>query len=288
VTALATIGLKAGAYFLTGSVGLLSDALESGVNLVAAVLSLIVLIVAAQPPDEAHAYGHDKVEYFSSSVEGTLIMLAAATIAYSAIGRLLSPQPLEQVGLGLAVSAAASLLNLGTAAVLLRAARTYRSVTLEANASHLLTDVLTSIGVIIGVAAVAVTRWQPLDPIIALVVAGQIVYSGFRLVRQSILGLMDTALPAEELELVKSVLAKHSHDGVQFHALRSRQSGARRFVSVHVQVPGAWTVQRGHALLEVIERDVRRAISPVTVFTHIEPVEDPISWQDITLSREDN
>jgi cation diffusion facilitator family transporter len=170
----------------------------------------------------------------------------------------------------------------------MRAARNYRSVTLAANASHLLTDVLTSIGVIAGVAAVVLTRWQPLDPIIALAVAGQIVYSGFRLVRQSILGLMDTALPADELEMVKRVLAKHSHDGVQFHALRSRQSGARRFVSLHVQVPGAWTVQRGHALLEVIERDVRRAISPVTVFTHIEPVEDPVSWHDITLSREDN
>jgi cation diffusion facilitator family transporter len=288
VTAAATIGLKAGAYFLTGSVGLLSDALESGVNLAAAILALIVLSVAALPPDEEHAYGHDKAEYFSGGAEGALIIVAALTIAWSAVGRLLDPQPLEQVGWGLAVSAVATLLNLTCAFVLGRAGRFYRSVTLVANSRHLLTDVLTSAGVIAGVAAVALTGWQPLDPLIALVVAGQIIFSGWRLLHQAVHGLMDTALPEDELATVRAILAGHSRDGVQFHALRTRQSGVRRFISVHVQVPGAWTVQQGHTLLEVIEREVRQAIPPVSVFTHLEPLEDPISWQDIQLSRDDD
>ena len=286
-TAVLTIGLKAAAYFLTGSVGLLSDALESGVNLAAAILALVTLTVAAQPPDEEHAYGHDKAEYFSGGAEGTLILFAAVTIAASAIQRLFNPQPLEQVGLGLAISVVAALCNLVVARILLQAGRQYNSVTLTADAHHLLADVWTSVGVVLGVGVVALTGWTILDPLIAVAVAGQIVYWGFQLVRQAVQGLMDTALPATEMEKIVAVLERYRARGVTYHALRSRQSGARRFVSVHIQVPGAWSVQRGHGVLEEIERELRQALSPISVFTHLEPIEDPTSWRDISLLRQD-
>lgn len=285
LTACVTISLKFAAYWLTGSVGLLSDALESVVNLVAALAALLALIIAALPPDQDHAYGHSKVEYFSSGLEGSLIIVAAITIAYSAVGRLLSPVPLEQVGIGLAVSVLAALLNLFTARVLLRAGRQYRSVTLIADAHHLMTDVWTSAGVLLGVGAVAITGWIVLDPLLALLVAAQIVWSGIRLLRESALGLMDTALPNNEQQEIIDILERHSQDGVTYHALRTRQAGAQRFVSVHVQVPGAWTVQAGHSLVEEIEREVRQVMAPVSILTHLEPVEDPVSWEDVELNR---
>ncbi|MCB8918083.1 MAG: cation transporter [Ardenticatenaceae bacterium] len=285
LTACVTISLKFAAYWLTGSVGLLSDALESVVNLVAALAALLALIIAALPPDQDHAYGHSKVEYFSSGLEGSLIIVAAITIAYSAIGRLLSPVPLEQVGIGLAVSVLAAMLNLFTARVLLRAGRQYRSVTLIADAHHLMTDVWTSGGVLLGVGAVAITGWIVLDPLLALLVALQIVRSGIRLLRESALGLMDTALPNNEQQEIIDILERHSQDGVTYHALRTRQAGAQRFVSVHVQVPGAWTVQAGHSLVEEIEREVRQVMAPVSILTHLEPVEDPVSWEDVELNR---
>jgi cation diffusion facilitator family transporter len=285
--ALATMALKAAAYFLTGSVGLLSDALESGVNLVGALMALAMLTIAARPADEEHAYGHSKAEYFASGVEGTLILIAAGSIAYEAVQRFRAPHPLEQVGLGLGVSVAASLINLGVALVLLRAAKRNRSITLEANARHLLTDVWTSAGVLLGVGAVAVTGWQRLDPLVALVVATNIVWSGFRIVRESVLGLMDTALPAAEMEALRKVLDAYTRDGVEYHALRTRQSGARRFVSLHVLVPGDWTVHHGHQLLERIEADIRRLLPNVTVLTHLESLDDPASWEDMTLDRKE-
>jgi cation diffusion facilitator family transporter len=287
-TAVLTIALKATAYLLTGSVGLLSDALESGVNLAAAIFALVALTVAALPPDEEHAYGHAKAEYFSGGAEGTLILFAAGTIAYSAVPRLFNPQPLEQLGVGLVVSLAAAVANFVTAQVLLSAGRRHNSITLTADAQHLMTDVWTSGGVLVGVGAVALTGWQILDPLIALAVAGQIVYSGVKLVRQAVLGLMDTALPPEEMEKVTAVLNRyHDEQGITHHALRSRESGAQRFISVHVQVPGAWSVQKGHTLLEELERDLRSAVPATTVFTHLEPIEDPVSWEDIELHRED-
>lgn len=283
--AVLTIALKAAAYLLTGSIGLLSDALESFVNLAGAVMALAMLTIAARPADEEHPYGHGKAEYFSSGVEGTLILVAAASIAYAAIKRLANPQPLEQLGLGLIVSLAASLINLGVAVILLRAAKQYDSVTLEANAHHLLTDVWTSVGVLVGVGAVAITGWQRLDPIVALIVAANIVWSGLRIVRTSVLGLMDTALPADELDAIQDALERGRQEGVQYHALRTRQAGARRFMSVHVLVPGAWTVQRGHQLLEQIEAEIRNAVPNITVFTHLEAVEDEASWNDTSLDR---
>jgi len=284
--ALATIGLKAGAYLLTGSVGLLSDALESLVNLAGALMALAMLTVAARPEDDEHPYGHDKAEYFSSGVEGALILIAAASIAYAAVERLLHPRALEKIGVGLAISGVATLLNLGVALVLLRQGKREQSITLEANAHHLLADVWTSAGVVVGVGAVALTGWQPLDAIVALLVAVNVVRTGVRIVRESVAGLMDRAVGAEDLAAFEAVLERYRAEGAVFHALRTRQAGARRFVSVHVLVPGRWSVHRGHALLERIERDLRDAVPNVSVLTHLESVEDPASWEDMALDRE--
>lgn len=285
-TAVLTIALKVLAYHLTDSVGLLSDAIESGVNLVAAVFALIVLTVAAQPPDEEHHYGHDKVEYFAGGVEGTLIMIAAVTIAYSAVTRLLDPQPLEQLDIGLGVSVLAGILNFIVGRILLQAGKKYRSVTLEADANHLLADVRTTVGVLLGLVAVWVTGWYFLDPLIALIVTAQVIWAGIRLVRKSVLGLMDTALPPEEVQQITDLIEKHAYRGVYFHALRTRQSGAQRFMTVHIQVPGSWSVQDGHTLLEEIEQDVFQELRPISIVTHLEPLEDPSSWEDMDLNRE--
>ena len=285
--AVVTIGLKAVAYLVTGSVGLLSDALESVVNLVGAVIALAMLTIAARPADEEHAYGHSKAEYFSSGVEGTLILIAALSIAFTAFQRLLDPQPLEQVGLGLAVSVVASLVNLGVGLVLARIGRRYNSITLEANAKHLMTDVWTSVGVLVGVGIVALTGWERLDPVVALIVAGNIIWSGIGILRKSVLGLMDTALPDQQQTRIKEILDQYCQGDVQYHALRSRQAGVRNFVSFHILVPGEWSVHRGHQFLEQIEADIHRAIPNTTVFTHLESLEDQASWQDTTLDRPD-
>lgn len=285
--ALATMALKTLAYYLTGSVGLLSDAMESLVNLAGALMALSMLTVAARPADEDHPYGHGKAEYFSAGVEGTLILVAAASIAYAAVQRLLHPRELEQIGLGLAVSVVASLVNFAVALVLLKAAKTHRSATLSANAHHLLTDVWTSGGVLVGVGAVALTGWQSLDPLVAIAVAVNIVWTGSRIVRDSVYGLMDAALPASEKQLLEQLLEPYGSEGVHYHALRTRQSGARRFVSLHVLVPGDWSVQKGHDTLERIEADIRRALPPVTVFTHLEPIGDPAAMNDLDLHRDE-
>jgi cation diffusion facilitator family transporter len=284
--AVVTMALKSAAYVLTGSVGFMSDAIESLVNVVGAVMALSMLTVASRPADEGHRYGHGKAEYFSSFFEGSLIFAAAVGIGIAAVERLFQPRPLEQIGLGMAVSAAASVINLAAALIILRAGRRHQSISLEANAKHLLTDVWTSAGVIVGVGAVALTGWHVLDPIVALAVAANIVATGVGIVRSSVSGLMDSALPEADEQRVQAVLDRYATDGVQFHALRTRQAGARRFVSVHVLVPGQWTVQRGHHLLERIEADVRLALPGVTVFTHLESLDDPASWDDVALDRD--
>lgn len=285
--AVVTIVLKSVAYFLTGSVGLLSDALESLVNLVGALLALAMLTVAARPADDNHAYGHGKAEYFSSGIEGTLILAAALGIAVSAIRRLLYPQPLEHLGIGLSVSVAAALVNLVVALILLRASKKHQSITLEASAHHLLTDVWTSVGVLVGVGLVAATGWQQLDPLAALLVAANIVWAAVQIVRKSISGLMDTTISVQSQHLLQQVLAVYQQQGVDYHALRTRQSGARQFVSLHVLVPGQWTVKQGHEVLERIEADIRRTLPKVVVFTHLEPLNDPASWDDTHLDRID-
>lgn len=283
--ALATIGIKAAAYLLSNSVGLFSDAVESLVNLAGAVMALAMLRIAARPADEEHAYGHSKAEYFSSGVEGSLIFIAAIGIAAAAVQRLLVPRPLGALGLGLAVSVAASLINLVVALVLRRAAKKHGSITLEANAGHLLSDVWTSAAVLLGVGAVALSGWQVLDPLIALLVAAHIARTGFSIGRKSVMGLMDTALPDEDLELLEQTLAPYMKEEVRYHALRTRRSGVRRFVSLHVLVPGNWTVQRGHRLLELIEADIRAALPNANVFTHLESLDDSSSWEDQSLDR---
>lgn len=283
--ALATMALKAAAYWLTGSVGLLSDAVESIVNLLGAVIALVVLIIAARPADDDHAYGHSKAEYFASGAEGTLILLAAISIGAAAVNRLVNPQPLEQAGVGLAIATAASCINFFVARVLLRAGKEHNSITLEADARHLMTDVWTSAGVIVGIMAVALTGWHLLDPLIALAVAVNIVWTGYLLIKRSTSGLMDSALPAGELAEVIHILSGYEQQGLQYHALRTRQAASRRFVSVHVLVPGAWSVDRGHDLLEHLEADIRSALPEVTITTHLEPLEDPASHEDMDLDR---
>jgi cation diffusion facilitator family transporter len=283
--AVATIALKLTAWALTGSVGLLSDAAESLVNLVAAVVAMAALRWAVKPADEEHAYGHAKAEYFSAGVEGTLILIAAVGIAVTAVDRLVNPQSLESVGVGLAVSGAASAINLAVGLALLRTGRRARSIVLEADGKHLITDVWTSIGVIVGVAGVALTGWERLDPIVALAVAVNILVAGGGLLRRSAGGLMDRALEEPDLEAIRETLAEFERDGVRFHALRTRQAGSRRFVSLHVLVPGAWTVQRGHDLVERLETVLCKRLPGASIFTHIEPAEDPRSFDDTTLDR---
>jgi cation diffusion facilitator family transporter len=283
--AIATIALKAAAWWLTGSVGLLSDALESFVNLGAAIVTLAMLTVAARPPDEEYAYGYSKAEYFASGLEGALILVAAVAIGYAAIGRLLAPQPIERIGLGLGVSVVASAINFGVARVLARAGRHYRSIALEADAQHLMTDVWTSAGVVSGVALVGLTGWLWLDPLIALAVAAHIVWIGVGIVRRSVVGLLDRALPEAERRAIDAVLDGFRAEGIEFHALRTRAAAGRSFVSMHVLVPGAWSVQRGHDVVEAIEERVREAVAGASVFTHLEPREDPASYQDETLDR---
>ncbi|MEZ4663769.1 MAG: cation diffusion facilitator family transporter [Caldilineaceae bacterium] len=283
--ALFTIGLKTGAYLLTGSIGLFSDALESVVNLAAALMALIMLTVAARPPDDEHLYGHTKAEYFSSGVEGALIIMAAASIGYAAVGRLLRPAPLEQIGWGLAVAVVAALVNLGASRLLLQAGKAYGSITLVADAEHLMTDVWTSVGVVLGVGAVSLTGWQWLDSVIALLVAVNILWIGVRLLRESALGLMDTALPPAELAQIVEILESYRQHQVTYHSLRTRRAGLRRFMSVHVLTPGVWTVQEGHIWLERIEAEIRAALPNMTILTHLEPVEDPRSMDDKGLDR---
>lgn len=283
--AVATILLKGAAWWMTGSVGLLSDALESFVNLAAAMMALWVLTVVATPADDGHAHGHGKAEYFSSAFEGLLIVFAALAIAYAAIDRLLHPQPLQAIGAGLLVSAVAAIINLATARTLLKVGSERQSIALEADAHHLMTDVWTSAGVIVGVSLVWLTGWLWLDPVIALGVALNIVWTGWKLMQRSAAGLMDASLPPEALAEIETALLPYRQQGLDFHALLTRQAGARAFISVHVLVPGRWTVKEGHDWAERIERDIRKAVPGSHVLTHLEPIEDPVSMLDQDLDR---
>lgn len=279
--AVTTITLKSVAYMLTGSVGLLSDAVESVVNLLGALMTLGMLTIAARPADEEHSFGHSKAEYFSSVVEGILILIAAAGIAYTAVERLWNPKPLEQIGVGLIVSIGASLVNFAVSRILMSAGKKHQSISLEADAHHLMTDVITSAGVIAGIALIALTGWQRLDPIVGLIVAVNIVWTGIGLVRRSVDGLMDVALPEEEQKAIEAVMETYRRKNIEFHALRTRQAASKRFLTVHMLVPGDWTVHDAHHLAENFEGEVKAALGDAIVSTHLEPIDDHISMNDI-------
>ncbi|MDP9233649.1 MAG: cation diffusion facilitator family transporter [Actinomycetota bacterium] len=285
--AVVTIGLKLLAWVFTSSAGLLSDALESVVNLFAAFFALVVVHWAARPADEEHAYGHEKADYLAAAVESLLILGAAVTIGYLAVQRLLHPVELSHIGIGVAVSAAASVINLVVARILIGEGKRQRSLVLEADGRHLMTDVWTSAGVIVGVIGVGLTGWKQLDPLVALAVAGNVVVTGILLMRRFTGGLMDRALPPNEQAIVEEVLDHFRDDDVRFHALRTRRAGRRAFISVHILVPGGWSVQRAHDVAERVDAELREALQHATVFTHLEPVEDPRSFLDAALDRQD-
>jgi cation diffusion facilitator family transporter len=248
--AILTISLKLIAYLLTNSVGILSDALESGVNLVAAVVALIMIRIAEKPPDREHEFGHNKAEYFSSAVEGGLIVLAAFSIIWSAVPRIISPQPLENVGMGLLVAVGASLINLAASNILIKNGKKYNSITLEADGKHLMTDVLTSAGVLLGIGLIKVTGWMRLDGIVAIGVALNIIWTGYQLIKRSALGLLDTGFPKDEMDNIRRALEKYEQQNIKFHSLMTRQSGQRKFVFVHILMPGKMDIQQGHNLAE--------------------------------------
>src|SRR5262245_18395353 len=284
--AIATISLKTLAWWLTGSVGLLSDALESLVNLVAAILALWMLRLAASPPDEDYPYGLSKAEYLSAGIEGALIVLAAGGILFTAVPRLIAPEPLDAPLLGLGISFAASLINLGAARVLIRAGKRHESITLEADGRHLMTDVWTSAGVIVGVALVYATGWLRLDPLVALAVALHIIWTGAGLVRRSVAGLLDAAIGPEDQNEVTKVFREYTRRyAVKFHAFRTRRAGVRRFITFHLLVPDEWSVARAHQLSEEIEERIRSLVPNAGVLVHNEPISDPASYNDEGLDR---
>lgn len=285
LAAVLTIGLKGTAYALTGSVGLFSDALESGVNLFAATAAYFSLRYSHKPADPEHTYGHEKIEYFSSGLEGTLICVAGLGTAWYATGRLIRPQELLQLDLGIGLSIVASAINFGVAVVLLRVGRKHGSVILEADGHHLMSDVVTSVAVVAGLSLVAVTGLGILDPLLALLVGLSILRTGFKLVRQSFDGLMDRALPPEEQTRLREGIRTALPVGCHFHFLRTRQAGRRKFVDFHLLVPGTWTVQAGHALAHEIETKLEDTPAELEVTIHVEPIEDESSWEPAALAR---
>ena len=281
--ALVTIGLKTAAWLITGSVGLLSDAAESVVNLVAAVVALFALRVAARPADKNHHFGHSKAEYFSSAIEGVMIFVAAVVIVAFAVERLIFPRPLEEIGVGLLITVGASVINGAVALVLLGAGAKYNSITLRADGHHLMTDVITSAGVVVGIGLVWITGWNWLDPVVALLVGINILWTGWRLVSESASGLMDESLPKEENARLRGILAEHETEEIKFHAFRTRISGARAFMEFHMLVRGAWSVQRGHDAMEDLIDLIQEEFSELRVIGHLEPIEDPRSYEDIHI-----
>jgi cation diffusion facilitator family transporter len=280
IVSIAVFAMKIAAWHATGSVGLLSDALESTVNIFAAVIALLALRTAMKPADAMHHFGRGKAEYFSASIEGFMILLAALIIVFTAVERIISPRPLEQIGWGLTISTLAAVINGGTALILLRAGKLHRSPVLVADGKHLLTDVWTSVGVIVGVGLVVVTGWNRLDGIVALAVGLNIIITGINLLRSSTAGLMDKALSDDDHLKIVQVLTKFESDEVKFHALQTREAGRQRFVSMHVLVPGAWSIQKGHDLSEELEAEIIAELPDAIITTHVEPLEDERSWAD--------
>lgn len=283
-TSIVTISLKMVAWWVTGSVGLLADAAESVVNLVAAVVALIAITVAERPADDDHQYGHSKAEYFSAVVEGAMIFVAATFILYTGVERLINPVPIESLGLGLAISVVAAVINGVVGTLLIRAGVRHRSPTLKADGKHLITDVVTSVGVVVGVTLVWITGWEFLDPVVAIAVGLNILFIGYRLVHESGMGLMDATLPEQDNRAIQEVLDRHRQPGrVDFHELRTRESGRWRFVEFHALVPGDWSVERGHDLVEKVEQEIHAALPHSHITTHLEPIEDERAYNDVRL-----
>ncbi|MFN3601374.1 MAG: cation diffusion facilitator family transporter [Dietzia sp.] len=283
-TSIVTISLKLVAWWLTGSVGLLADAAESVVNLVASVVALVAITVSERPADDDHQYGHSKAEYFSAGVEGAMIFVAAAFILYTGVERLLNPVPIGSLGFGLAISVVAAVINGVVGTLLVRAGIRHRSPTLKADGKHLITDVVTSVGVVIGVALVWITGWEILDPIVAIAVGLNILFIGYKLVHESGMGLMDATLPEEDNRAIGAVLDRHRQPGrVDFHELRTREAGKWRFIEFHALVPGDWSVDRGHDLVETVEQEIHAALPHSHITTHLEPIEDERAYNDVKL-----
>ena len=283
-TSIVTISLKMVAWWVTGSVGLLADAAESVVNLVAAVVALIAITVAERPADDDHQYGHSKAEYFSAVVEGAMIFVAATFILYTGVERLINPVPIESLGLGLAISVVAAVINGIVGTLLIRAGVRHRSPTLKADGKHLITDVVISVGVVVGVTLVWITGWEFLDPVVAIAVGLNILFIGYRLVHESGMGLMDATLPEQDNRAIQEVLDRHRQPGrVDFHELRTRESGRWRFVEFHALVPGDWSVERGHDLVEKVEQEIHAALPHSHITTHLEPIEDERAYNDVRL-----
>lgn len=286
LAAVVTIGLKVSVYLYTNSVSFLSDALESFINLAAAFLAVWMIRIAEKPPDDDHEFGHDKAEYFSSGIEGTLIFLAAVGISIAAVPRLFAPRPITNIGIGLAISMVAALINLIVGRILIKVGKQNDSIVLEADGRHLMTDVWTSVGIFVAIGIVGLTDWFILDPIIALIVAVSIAWTGYRLIRRSVLGLMDTVIKPETTKIIIGILDKYVESlGIDYHAFRTRRSGARKFIYFHLLVPDEWTVKKGHELAHEIEEEILQTIPHSAVFIHLEPLEDPASLQDIELFR---
>ncbi|QNN83009.1 cation transporter [Brachybacterium sp. Z12] len=281
VAAIVTITLKTGAWALTDSVGILSDAAESTVNLVAAVVALIALTVAARPATERFLYGRAKAEYFSAAVEGLMIFVAAAVIMITAVERFINPRPLDNLGIGLVIVVIASVVNGGVSVVLLRAGRKHNSITLRADGKHLMTDVVTSAGVLLGVALVALTGWERLDALVAFAVGVNIIVTGIGLLGESVSGLLDKALPDEDHDIITEVLRRRTDGTVTFHGLQTREAGQQKYMNVHVLVPDEWTVKQGHDYIEGLEAELYGCLPDLTVLTHLEPISDPASYEDI-------
>lgn len=286
--AIVTILLKFYAYYVTGSMGFLSDALESFVNLFAAIFALVMFNISMKPADKEHEFGHSKAEYFSSAAEGALILIAAFTIIWSAVPRLIDPRPIENINTGLLFSLLASLVNLGVGLTLIHQGKKRNSLLLEADGKHLMADVWTSIGVIVAIMVVRFTGWLIVDPIIAIIVALNIVFTGYRLIMRSASGLMDASLPKEDMDKITAYLDSLKDQQIEYHSLLTRAAGRRKFIAFHMLVPGKWTVQEAHDHADEIEETIINMFDePVTIHTHLEPVEDPASMRDVGIDRQE-
>lgn len=272
VAACVCIVLKVSAWYFSGSVGLLSDALETTVNLASALFAFFILKKSYEPPDEMHPFGHSKAEYFSSAFEGSMIFIAAVIIIYTAIPRLINPQPLESLGIGLWFAVAGSIVNYAVAITLRRAGKRLNSIVLDADSRHLMTDVITTIGVIVGLIAVLFTNWLWLDALIAIGVALHILFEGYALLKDSVNGLMDEALPPSDVEKIESILKSYETKGIYYTRLRTRQAASQRFIVVNILMPDEWSVHDAHALLDEIEHKISDTIRNTNISTHLEPV----------------